>query len=91
MQNNIEKLLVEIIEDTMQGECHLFVTDCILRELKQLGEAVAPAYNLMKTMKVHRCNHKEELTPSQCIQQCIGKTNENKFVIASQDKTLKST
>ena len=44
-----------------------------------------------RRLKVHKCNHGEGTSAAKCIELCIGENNEERFVIASQDPSLKST
>lgn len=69
-------------------------TRCLLRELDTLSEAVGNrdmfigAKLVLRRFQLRHCSHTKACTANQCIQQMIGKRNEHRYIIATQDQDL---
>jgi U3 small nucleolar RNA-associated protein 23 len=71
------------------SEVVLHVTKCVIAELQSLGDACMDALHFTKSVHVHKCGHKHPLGASECIRATVGDTNEDRWMVATQDSELK--
>ena len=71
------------------------MTKCIMREIENLAELLPAAKATLKAAKnivKLPCQHTGGiLPPNECIQNYIGKRNEQKVFVATQDEDLRNT
>ena len=80
----------------------IYVTDCIISELKSLGSKTEGTYLAARKFKNDRCSHGTQLSPDLCILEhvgnlaqlhytkpIIGAKNKGNFFVATQDYSLK--
>lgn len=84
----------------IKSKCIFYTTDCILNELKNIGNIVEYVYLNALTLNILKCEHNDYikkdnetnnttiLTGSECINKHIGIKNYNKYIVCTQDKNL---
>ena len=74
--------------------CYLHITECALAELESLGDSQKLARDEAQKIAVLKCrrNHGHSLKtePSDCILQLVGKKNEGKWIVVTQDAELRA-
>ncbi|KAI8977089.1 Fcf1-domain-containing protein [Mycotypha africana] len=89
----IKDALSELMNDTTR----IFVTECILKDIKDKGHEFTSAYILAKRFEVRKCphHHKDSKDDStlvsayQCIRDLVGKENNKHYCVASQQPKLR--
>lgn len=66
---------------------NLVIPTCIANELKSLESTFPGIMRYILKYKLHECDH--QLNPSQCILKLLGKKNFKKYLVATQDMTLR--
>ncbi|RKP16190.1 Fcf1-domain-containing protein, partial [Rozella allomycis CSF55] len=87
VQNKI--ILREALPKLLQEECKLIVTDCIITELKALGEGFGASAAAARRFEIRKCQHEGVLSACECIKHLIGERNENRYTVATQDRALR--
>lgn len=76
------------VKRTLQNEIKSMITQCCIKEL--YDEKADPSIRLAKTMERRRCGHVEKAeTPHDCVLECVGSRNKNRYVVATQDVSLR--
>ena len=76
------------------AQAHLHVTQCVVEELKALGEPAGEALILARTLPLLKCRgekhgHGMECTARECALSLVGKENSGKWVVVTQDPALR--
>ncbi|KAI3640991.1 hypothetical protein MIR68_001869 [Amoeboaphelidium protococcarum] len=91
--------IVDIIQTAINAQVKVFVTPCILAELKNLlallkgkeeYSAMLSTVQLAKSCDLRICKHHPTLSGSECYKDIIGDRNNARFIVATQDDDLKS-
>jgi len=82
------------IKDQMKSyfncEVKLLTTLCVQLELERLGPPLYGALKILKQFPVHKCGHEKAPVPaSQCLQSMLAETNPDRYVIVSQDPSMR--
>ncbi|XP_072381417.1 rRNA-processing protein UTP23 homolog [Diabrotica undecimpunctata] len=73
----------------LQGEVKLLTTQCAIIEMENLGAKLNGALIILKQYGVHKCGHEgNPITGSKCFLKMLGKSNENHYIIGTQDRDL---
>ncbi|KAK6460590.1 Fcf1-domain-containing protein [Scheffersomyces coipomensis] len=77
------------LKNTIQGEVKPMITQCCMEALYATKNQ--HAIDLAKTFERRRCNHREAIDPSKCIDSIVDIKGENKhrYVVATQDQDLR--
>lgn len=67
----------------------LFLTRCILAELKSLGESYSSSLHSARHLLTARCDHERRKSAAGCIEDVIGENNSEHFFVATQDADLR--
>ncbi|KAF2902260.1 hypothetical protein ILUMI_03923 [Ignelater luminosus] len=83
------------IEDNMprylQAELKFLTTQCVYMETEKLGKQVTGALIILKKFPIHKCGHEKRPIPgADCLLSMVGKTNNNHYMIATQDLDLQN-
>ncbi|UKJ88742.1 hypothetical protein MACJ_001987 [Theileria orientalis] len=72
------------------GSAVPYVSNCILNELRNMGDDLSGAVLIVKHYQKIKCFHKAADNPNsrRCILAAVGNNNQEKLFVASQDKTL---
>mmetsp|Transcript_10429 Transcript_10429/g.36409 ORF Transcript_10429/g.36409 Transcript_10429/m.36409 type:complete len:309 (-) Transcript_10429:65-991(-) len=86
----IKRLLPSLLQER-PDVVRLFVTPCILNELRSLGAEFGDTLAEARTFRVARCGHGDDpVSAAECIASLIGTKNKEHFFVASQDGLLRS-
>eukprot|EP00262_Sarcandra_glabra_P016748 TRINITY_DN555_c2_g2_i1.p1 TRINITY_DN555_c2_g2~~TRINITY_DN555_c2_g2_i1.p1 ORF type:complete len:287 (+),score=49.18 TRINITY_DN555_c2_g2_i1:89-949(+) len=66
----------------------LFVTRCILEELKTLGDSYSQSLQAARNLFTARCDHEQRKSAAKCIEGIIGANNPEHYFLATQDTDL---
>jgi len=81
----------EQLPKMLEGRTTPMVTGCVLAELRSLGERALGAAIIAKGYYRLKCGHDEDpISASKCILQQIGKSNERRLFVATQDGELRN-
>lgn len=83
------KSLQDHIPKLLGGPCKLFVTTCVVKELKSLGKEFQPTVAAAKQYQLHKCGHETKMPAMECLQDALGSRNAEHWWVATQDKQLK--
>ncbi|CAG9865037.1 unnamed protein product [Phyllotreta striolata] len=73
----------------LQGEIKLITTQCAIIEMENLGPKLHGALLILKQYAVHKCGHEgKPIAGSKCFLNMLGKSNENHYILATQDRDL---
>ena len=74
------------------GRARVLTTRCVLAELAALGgEYAGTAATLKAAAAVHKCGHEgSPLGAAACLRACIGGSNADHFLVATQDRRLRA-
>jgi len=86
LQNRIH--IKEQLPKLLDGRATPMVTGCILAELRELGDRALGAAIIAKGFYRVKCGHTEPVGAARCVCEQIGKNNERKFLVATQDTEL---
>jgi rRNA-processing protein FCF1 len=82
----------EQIQRLLQGELTIYTTGSVRHELEQLGEPVAGALEMARTLATLKCGHpgtpEGPMTARDSIRRLVGATNHKKYIVASTDTEL---
>mmetsp|Transcript_82259 Transcript_82259/g.172223 ORF Transcript_82259/g.172223 Transcript_82259/m.172223 type:complete len:289 (+) Transcript_82259:233-1099(+) len=82
---NVKEQLPKILNNC---RCTPMVTNCMLEEVNSLGPRGRGAAFVMKSYYRVKCGHQTNIGASACIKEQIGKKNERKLFVATQDLQL---
>ena len=87
--------IVAGLERTLQGKVKPMVTQCTMEHLYRAKTATAKeAIKIAKTFERRRCGHippdKETVSAFECITECVGPTNKNRYCVATQKPKLRA-
>ena len=72
------------------GEVKLLTTKCCIQEVEKLGPSLFGATTILKQFALHKCGHDDNPLPAvDCIKSMIGKDNKSRYIVASNDGTLR--
>ncbi|CAH1183653.1 unnamed protein product [Phaedon cochleariae] len=75
----------------LQADVKLITTQCAIIEMENLGPKLNGALIILKMYTIHKCGHEgKPISGSKCILSMLGKTNENHYIIATQDRDLQT-
>ena len=80
MKTSLEKLLDEKVT--------LIIPSCIFKEVQSIESKIPGLLKLLSQYKIEECKH-NLLTPTNCIRDYIGKKNNSKYFVATQDNFLR--
>ena len=80
MKSSLEKLLDEKVI--------LIIPSCIFKEVQSIESKIPGLLKLLSQYKIEQCKH-NLLTPTNCIRDYIGKKNNLKYFVATQDNFLR--
>ena len=80
MKTALEKLLDEKVT--------LIIPSCIFKEVQSIESKIPGLLKLLSQYKIEECKH-NLLTPTNCIRDYIGKKNNSKYFVATQDNFLR--
>lgn len=74
---------------TIQAENKPMITQCCIQALYDTKNQ--PAIDIAKSFERRKCNHREAIDPSQCIESIVNIKGQNKhrYIVASQDLQLR--
>lgn len=76
------------IQKAVQNDIKCLISQC---SMKVLYDAKSECITLAKRMERRRCGHIEKAEPEQeCLEQCIGSRNKNRYIVCTQDAALRS-
>ena len=80
MKTSLEKLLDEKVI--------LVIPSCIFKEVQSIESKISGLLKLLSQYKIEQCKH-NLMTPTNCIRDYIGKKNNSKYFVATQDNFLR--
>ena len=80
MKSSLEKFLDEKVI--------LIIPSCIFKEVQSIESKIPGLLKLLSQYKIEQCKH-NLLTPTNCIRDYIGKKNNSKYFVATQDNFLR--
>jgi len=83
--------LIHQFEIVLQGRVKPMITQCCIEELYREGPSLQGAVDIAKSFERRKCNHREAIDGSGCLQSVIGESNKHRYVIATQSKILRET
>lgn len=83
------------LERTLQGKVKPMITQCVMEHLYRAKSPEAKeAIRIAKTFERRRCGHippeKETVSAFECISECVGPTNKNRYCVATQKPKLRA-
>jgi rRNA-processing protein FCF1 len=82
-----------LLPKLLDGLTHLHITECVLEELKLLGDKAAPVVAAARSIAVLRCRHKHghtsDMDAATCLTRMVGPRNEGHWIVATQDADLR--
>lgn len=78
----------EQLPKMLSGGATLMVTNCIMAELRSLGDSALGAAIIAKGYYRIKCGHDRPISAARCVCEQIGKDNERSFMVATQDNEL---
>ncbi|KAH9310934.1 hypothetical protein KI387_025969, partial [Taxus chinensis] len=79
----------EALSALLGGHTKVFVTRCVVNELKKLGESFSGTVLATRRLTTARCNHEMLKSAVECLEVMIGADNPEHFFIATQDGGLR--
>lgn len=96
LDGNFLNLLVEKkmdlkdrLEKILKGAVFLQSTECIVYEVSLLGEDFRGTYIQTRKLSRIKCHTTEHKNPKDCILEVIGDKNEGKYMVGTQDESLR--
>ena len=80
LKTSLEKLLDEKVI--------LIIPSCIFKEIQSLESKIPGLLRLLSQYKIEQCKH-NPMNPTNCIRDYIGKKNNSKYFVATQDNFLR--
>ncbi|PVG04820.1 PIN domain-like protein [Serendipita vermifera] len=81
--------LVKQFETVLQGKVKPMITQCSMVELYKMGKERQPAVDMAKEFERRKCNHREAIDGSECMESVVGDKNKHRYVVASQSHQLR--
>jgi len=79
-----------MLQETVVGKTRIMTTNCVLNELRTLGEDFVGAALAAKRLEKRRCSHGgNPVNAAECIKEIIGETNQFNYCVATQDLQLR--
>lgn len=78
------------LEKILKGIVFLHSTNCIVNELSSLGDDFRGTFLRARKLTRIKCHITENKDPRTCILELIGEKNEGKYLVATQDESLRS-
>lgn len=78
----------EQLPKMLEARCTPVTTGCVMAELRSLGGRALGAAIIAKGYYRVQCGHETPVGASRCIAEQVGKTNERRFLVATQDAEL---
>ncbi len=80
----------EQVPQMLQTECRLYVTRCVLAELKAAGGFFSGAAQIASQFSIFTCSHGGGLLPGQqCMLAAVGASNSDHVIVAAQSFELR--
>ncbi|KAK4045712.1 rRNA-processing protein UTP23 homolog [Daphnia magna] len=80
----------EQLSKYFQCELKLLTTQCVILEMEKIGPSINGALSICKQFAVHKCGHeKKPVLASKCLESMIADNNPNRYIIATQDPSLR--
>ncbi|XP_057828372.2 uncharacterized protein LOC131039599 isoform X2 [Cryptomeria japonica] len=79
----------EALSALLGGHTKVFVTRCVINELKKLGESFSGTVLATRRLTTARCNHEMLKSAAECLEAMVGTDNPEHFFIATQDAGLR--
>lgn len=79
----------EALSGLLGGHVKVFVTRCVIEELKKLGESFSGTVLATRRLTTARCNHDSLKSATECLEAMVGADNPEHFFVASQDGGLR--
>lgn len=79
----------DLIMKTLAENVHLIIPSCVFIELKEIEEKLPGITAAVMKYKIEECKH-PKMDPISCIKSYIGKRNQGKYFVATQDPYLRS-
>lgn len=65
-----------------------FTTKCVSHELQEMGKDVVDTLHACRGLKLHKCEHAEPLSASECLLEQVGTMNNDHWWVATQDERV---
>ncbi|KAG4081278.1 Fcf1-domain-containing protein [Neocallimastix lanati (nom. inval.)] len=79
-----------MLQETVVGKTRIMTTNCVLNELRTLGEDFMGAALAAKRLEKRRCTHGgNPVNAADCIKEIIGDSNQFNYCVATQDLQFK--
>lgn len=79
----------EALSALLGGHTKVFVTRCVIDELKKLGESFSGTVLATRRLTTARCNHEMLKSALECLEAMVGADNPEHFFVATQDTGLR--
>lgn len=79
----------EALSKALDEKVHLVIPTCVFRELQSIEDKIPGITSIISEYKIEECPH-NQMEPVNCIRSYIGKRNNTKYFVATQDKFLRS-
>lgn len=79
----------EALSGLLGGHVKVFVTRCVIEELKKLGESFSGTVLATRRLTTARCNHESLKSAAECLEAMVGADNPEHFFVATQDGGLR--
>lgn len=79
----------EALSGLLGGHVKVFVTRCVIEELKKLGESFSGTVLATRRLTTARCNHESLKSAAECLEAMVGAHNPEHFFVATQDGGLR--
>jgi U3 small nucleolar RNA-associated protein 23 len=79
----------EALSGLLGGHVKVFVTRCVIEELKKLGESFSGTVLATRRLTTARCNHESLKSATECLEAMVGADNPEHFFVATQDGGLR--
>jgi U3 small nucleolar RNA-associated protein 23 len=80
--------LKDELSKLLGDQARVFVTRCVMHELRGLGAEFADTRHACKRHALHSCGHDAPVSASECLASQVSNGNAEHFFVATQDKTL---
>lgn len=82
--------IMRLISRTVSGEVKGMITQCCIKTLYDAKKE--QVIRSAKTLERRRCGHIEiAKTEMECVLECLGSRNKNRYIVATQDRDLRNT
>ncbi|KAK4759864.1 hypothetical protein SAY87_022995 [Trapa incisa] len=77
------------VSDTLSAPVKLFITRCVLEELRRLGRSHADTLAAASSLAIARCDHEGKSKADSCLLDLVKENNSEHFFVATQDADLR--